>query len=328
MSLFEKKAAPAVRTQVAEESVESSCSLAGVCAPSIEGADQKPVIEFSDVHFGYAEAEVLRGISFRIQPGEFVAVLGPNGTGKSTILRLADGLLAPASGHVRVCGLDTAEAKVSDIARHVGFLFQNPDRQICQNTVYDEVLFGLRALQCGTAEQQKARADEVLELLHLDGDADPFNLSRGQRQAVALAGLIAVDPCVLLLDEPTTGFDYSECMEMMTHIKRMNEAGATVVMVCHDMEVVLDFASRAIVLAEGRVLLDGTPRDVFSERDTLQRASLIPPQICELSTQLAKDYPQLGGKFCADELASAIATLAGGEAVASSGETFECKAGE
>lgn len=285
-------------------------------------------IEFEDVRFGYADHEVLRGVNLNVEAGEFVAVLGPNGTGKSTMLRLADGLLRPASGTVRICGMNTADTNTSEIAHRVGFLFQNPDRQICQNTVREEVAFGLDVIQRGNEEQRKARTQEVLELLHLDGDADPFNLSRGQRQAVALAGLIAVAPEVLLLDEPTTGFDYSECMEMMAHIKRMNEAGATVIMVCHDMEVVLDFASRAVVLCEGEVLLDGTPREVFQQRALLERASLLPPQICDLSMQLATDYPQLGGMFYADELAQAIASCVSGDKTPDGSEVFaRCASG-
>jgi energy-coupling factor transport system ATP-binding protein len=226
---------------------------------------------------------------------------------------LADGLLKPSSGTVSICGMNTAQSKTSDIAHKVGFLFQNPDRQICQNTVAEEVRFGLDVLQKGSEADRAARVQEVLELLHLDGQADPFNLSRGQRQAVALAGLIAVDPQVLLLDEPTTGFDYSECMEMMAHIKRMNECGTTVIMVCHDMEVVLDFATRVIVLCEGEVLLDGGPREVFLQTDKLAQASLLPPQICELSQRLASDFPQLGNKFYAADLAEAIAVLKAGE---------------
>lgn len=270
-------------------------------------------LRFEGVSFGYKDHEVLSDVSFEVERGEFVALLGPNGTGKSTSLRLADGLLQPSAGTITVAGLPAASTRVSDIARHVGFLFQNPDRQICQNTVRDEVAFGLRILYGKDDPRVASRTDEVLELLHLDGDVDPFNLAKGQRQAVALAGLIAVDPDILLLDEPTTGFDYSECMEMMGHIKRMNEAGTTVIMVCHDMEVVLDFAQRAIVMAEGGIIADGPVREVFQNRDVLERAALLPPQICELSQLLAPEFPQLADVYDIEHMVDAVTSLKGGE---------------
>ena len=267
------------------------------------------MIEFEHVVFGYDGRTVLRDVSFSVGRGEFVALLGPNGTGKSTALRLADGLLLPAEGSVRVAGADTRSVRTSELARHVGFLFQNPDRQICRNTVRDEVAFSLEVRYGRNDPRCVQRTEEVLDLLHLDGDANPFNLAKWQRQAVALAGLIAVEPDVLLLDEPTTGFDYSECMEMLAHIARMNAAGTTVVMVCHDMEVVLDFAQRAIVLADGAVQADGPVREVFCRRDVLDRAALLPPQICELSQELAGAHPALGGLFEVDEMADAVVAL-------------------
>lgn len=273
-------------------------------------------LQFKDLSFSYKGLSVLEHVNLSIERGEFVALLGANGAGKSTSLRLADGLLKPTQGAVEVMGFSTHDTPTSEIARHVGFLFQNPDRQICQNTTREEVAFGLKTLYPNDEERVKARTEEVLELLHLDGDVDPFNLAKGQRQAVALAGLIAVEPELLLLDEPTTGFDYSECMEMMAHIKRMNQAGTTVIMVCHDMEVVLDFADRAVVMAEGGIIADGPTREIFLQQDILQRACLMPPQICELSQELKDEFPSLGNLFEIDEMVQAIEALA----VAKSGE--------
>ena len=271
---------------------------------------QEIALRFDNVSFDYRGLQVLSGIDLAIAKGEFVAILGANGTGKSTTLRLADGLLKPKQGSGEVLGRDTAKSRTSEIARRVGFLFQNPDRQICQNTTREEVAFGLKTLFPHDAQRVEQRTQEVLELLHLDGDIDPFSLAKGQRQAVALAGLIAVDPDLLLLDEPTTGFDYSECMEMMAHIKRMNEAGTTVIMVCHDMEVVLDFAKRAIVIADGHIVADGPVREIFGRRDVLACASLLPPQICELSQMLEREYPELADIFGVQEMVDAIAALA------------------
>lgn len=267
-------------------------------------------LQFKDLSFSYKGLSVLEHVNLRVERGEFVALLGANGAGKSTSLRLADGLLKPTQGIVEVMGCSTLETPTSEIARHVGFLFQNPDRQICQNTTREEVAFGLKTLYPNDEQRVQKRTEEVLELLHLDGDVDPFNLAKGQRQAVALAGLIAVEPELLLLDEPTTGFDYSECMEMMAYIKRMNREGTTVIMVCHDMEVVLDFADRAVVMAQGGIIADGPVREIFVQQDTLQRACLMPPQICELSQALKGDYPSLGNLFEIDEMVQGIETLA------------------
>lgn len=272
-------------------------------------ASASPMLEFSHVSFGYKGHDVMHDVSLSVRRGEFVALLGPNGTGKSTTLRLSDGLLKPSEGTVTVAGLDTSKVRTSEIARHVGFLFQNPDRQICQNTTRDEIAFGLRTLYGKDDPRVEGRTRHVLELLHLDGDVDPFNLAKGQRQAVALGGLIAVNPELLLLDEPTTGFDYSECMEMMEHIRAMNRAGTTVVMVCHDMEVVLDFADRAVVMAQGGIIADGPVRDIFEQRDVLERASLLPPQICELSQRLAPVYPQLAHIYEVDAMADVVVAL-------------------
>ena len=272
----------------------------------------KTALRFDGVTFGYKGLAVLEDIDLTIERGEFVALLGANGTGKSTALRLADGLLKPDRGTVEAMGCSTASTRTSEIARQVGFLFQNPDRQICQNTIREEVAFGLKALYPRDEERVNKRTEEVLELLHLDGDVDPFNLAKGQRQAVALAGLIATQPALLLLDEPTTGFDYSECMEMMAHIKRMNEEGTTIVMVCHDMEVVLDFAKRAIVMADGKIIADGPVREIFKMRQALEQAALLPPQICELSQELEDEFPSLGGLYEIDEMVEAISELAAG----------------
>lgn len=268
------------------------------------------MLEFDEVAFRYRDHAVMEKVSFSVRRGEFVALLGPNGAGKSTSLRLADGLLHPTKGAVRVAGRDTTQTRTSDLARQVGFLFQNPDRQICRNTVRDEIAFTLRTLHGDDDPRVAVRTAEVLELLHLDGDADPFSLSKGQRQAVALGGLIAAEPELLLLDEPTTGFDYAECIEMMAHIKRMNQAGTTVLMVCHDMEVVLDFAGRAIVLADGGVVADAPVPDVFSNQAALEGAALLPPQICALSQRLAPAHPELGGMYGVDEMVDAVVASA------------------
>ena len=251
------------------------------------------MIEMEHVSFSYAsQGPSVQDVSFRLEKGEFAAILGANGAGKTTTVRLMDGLLKPTSGRVLIHDQDSAESQVSERARRVGFLFQNPDRQICKNTVREEILFGLRTVRGEEGEEKlQARADEVLKDFSFTGDEEPFSLSRGQRQRVALASILAVEPEILILDEPTTGLDYLECCHIMDRIRRMNEEKqVTVIMVCHDMEVVLDYARRALVMAGGRLLADGAVPDIFRNAELMEKASILPPQMIGLGLRLGSGF--------------------------------------
>ena len=247
------------------------------------------MIHLNGVHFAYEGREVLSGIDLNIAPGEFVALIGPNGAGKSTFSKLLNGLNKPTQGTVTVAGLDTKKARTSALARKVGFLFQNPDRQLCRNTVRDELLFGLELCLTDKADIQ-ARLDRTLADFHLDPDLNPLTASRGERQRVALASLMALTPELLILDEPTTGLDWRECMHTMELVSALNAQGTTVFMVSHDMEIVRDFAKRVLVLHDGKLSADGTPHEVLRRPDLLEEAALLPPQIMQLSLALGSDY--------------------------------------
>ena len=269
------------------------------------------MIEFDDVHASYeATLPILKGVSFTIRDGEFVAFVGTHGAGKSTTMRLVNGLLKPDAGQVLVDGVPTTELRTSELARRVGFLFQNPDRQICCNTVREELLFGFKALgQAGP--EADARVDAIIEKFGFDADDDPFLLNRGARQLLALASIVVLAPPVVVLDEPTTGLDFCECEKVMAIIRRIHEQGATVIMVCHDMEVVADYATRCIVMSDGTVVDDAPTFDVLRNRDTLERASLVPPQIVDLSLELARDMSRLaetavGRANTVDEMLAAV----------------------
>ena len=251
------------------------------------------MIELEHVSFAYTDqGPSVQDVSFRLEKGEFAAILGANGAGKTTTVRLMDGLLKPTSGRVLIDGVDTTKSQVSERAGKVGFLFQNPDRQICKNTVREEILFGLRTVRGKEGEDAlQARADEALKEFSFTGDEEPFSLSRGQRQRVALASILAVEPEVLILDEPTTGLDYLECCQIMDRIRRMNEEKqVTVVMVCHDMEVVLDYARRALVMTGGRLLADGPVPDIFRNTEVMEQASVLPPQMIGLGLRLGAGF--------------------------------------
>ena len=269
------------------------------------------MIEFKDVHASYdVTLPILKGISFTIADGEFVAFVGPNGAGKSTTMRLMNGLLKPESGEVLIDGVPTTALKTSELARNVGFLFQNPDSQICCNTVREELLFGFEAVGLAGPEAD-ARVDALIEEFGFNPDDDPFLLNRGARQLLALASIVVLAPPVVVLDEPTTGLDYRECVKVMDIIRRIHAGGTTVIMVCHDMEVVADYAQRCIVMSDGQVIDDGPTFDVLRNRDTLERASLVPPQIVDISLELSRALPQLSNTpvvqaNTVDEMASAI----------------------
>ena len=235
------------------------------------------MIEFDDVRASYdASLPILKGVSFTIRDGEFVAFVGTNGAGKSTTMRLINGLLKPDAGQVLIDGVPTTDLRTSELARRVGFLFQNPDSQICCNTVREELLFGFKALGADGPDAD-ARVQDIIEEFHFNADDDPFLLNRGARQLLALASIVVLAPPVVVLDEPTTGLDYRECVKVMDIIRRIHERGTTVVMVCHDMEVVADYAERCIVMSDGAVVDDAPTFDVLRNRDTLERASLVPP---------------------------------------------------
>ncbi|MCR4630447.1 MAG: ATP-binding cassette domain-containing protein [Treponema sp.] len=265
-------------------------------------SENKTIIEFKNVNFSYRNDANIRDISVEIKKGDFVAIIGSNGAGKSTFSKLCNGLLKPSSGDVLVEGDNTKKVKTSKLAKKIAFLFQNPDRQICCNTVREEIAFSLKNI--GLSEEEvKNRVEKTLQDFAFDPDAEPFSLSRGQRQRLCLACLIAVRSDILILDEPTTGLDYKECIELMEKIRELNKEGTTVLMVCHDMEVVLDYASRVLVMTGGRLIADGATKWILGDDELLAQARLLQPQICETATKLGKEYQ---GIFSVDELIAKI----------------------
>lgn len=246
-----------------------------------------PVVRLQDVTYAYPGGGAsVRHLNLEVYPGEFVGLVGQNGAGKTTATKLVNGLLKPSSGTIEVAGLDTRTARTSQIARHAATLFQNPDHQICRDTVLDEVAFGLE-LGGVDAETARERARAVAEDFGLPLGEAPFSLSRGQRQMVALASVVVLEPELVILDEPTSGLDYRECMTVMETVRRMADRGSAVIMVCHDMEVVSDFAERLVVMADGEIAAAGPTHDLFADESLMKRASMRPPQVVELANELA-----------------------------------------
>ena len=276
--------------------------LAAVAEPVEAQESSNTVLSFQNVSFSYNETANVKNLNVNIHKGDFTAIIGSNGAGKSTFSKLCNGLLKPSAGDVLVLDKNTKKEKVSNLAKHIGFLFQNPDRQICCGTVREEIAFSLRNNKVPEAEI-KTRVENTIKEFGFNPDTEPFNMSRGQRQRLCLACLIALNPEILILDEPTTGLDYRECMEVMDKIRQLNENGTTVIMVCHDMEVVLDFAKKIIVMNRGEILGEGPARKVLNDDTLLNKARLLPPQIAQVAKLLGSGFE---GIFTDDELIARI----------------------
>jgi len=249
---------------------------------------QDPVIEISDLEYVYPDGrKVLKGIDLTIREGEFVAILGENGSGKTTLIKHLNGLFKPTRGNVLIRDINTRRRKVSDLAKEIGFVFQNPDCQIFENTIFDEVAFGPRNL--GLPEREVSRrvyeALTAVQLTTYEMD-DPFVLTKGEKQKLAIASVLSSNPKVLILDEPTTGLDYDEITSIMTLLVELNKQGHTIIIITHSMWVAVEYAHRIIVLKEGKIVLDDIPRRVFQEEEILKKSHLLVPEIVSLSNML------------------------------------------
>jgi len=236
----------------------------------------------------------LRDVSLTIEDGEFIGLIGHTGSGKSTLVQHLNGLLMPTSGKVYVDGVDLTDKNTSlkAIRQKVGLVFQYPEHQLFGETVYEDVAFGPRNAGLGEAEVE-ARVHEALEIVGLEyselKDRSPFELSGGQKRRVAIAGVLAMKPAVLILDEPTAGLDPEGSADILSKIQALHAAGGiTVIMVSHSMEDVARMSTRLIVMEQGGVVLDGPPREVFAHVERLREMSLGVPQVTELMHELKK----------------------------------------
>jgi energy-coupling factor transport system ATP-binding protein len=252
-------------------------------------SESRPILLAEDLAYSYPgyPAPALRGINLGIREGEFVALIGQNGSGKTTLAKHFNGLLKPVSGRVLLRGKPTTGYPHGEISRIVGYVFQNPDHQIFCRTVYDEVAFGLKTL----GEPSASIQDRVAEALHTVGltgseQKVPFALTKGERQRVAVASVLAVRPEVLVLDEPTTGLDERRQRDLMALLAELHRRGHTVIIITHSMELAAEYATRAVVMKDGSILLDGPTRCVFAEERRLSEASLRPSPLVRLSNWL------------------------------------------
>lgn len=237
------------------------------------------------------ELKAVDGVDLNIAPGEFVAIIGHNGSGKSTLAKHFNALLTPTSGRVWVAGISTSDAgRLWEIRQKVGMVFQNPDNQIVATTVEEDAAFGPENLGVAPAEIRR-RVDEALQAVGMEEYARhaPHLLSGGQKQRVAIAGVLAMRPACIVLDEPTAMLDPVGREEVLGTIKRLNrDEGITVVLITHFMEEAVE-AGRVIVMENGRIVMDGKPKEVFSQVRRLKELHLDVPPITELAQSLARE---------------------------------------
>lgn len=237
------------------------------------------------------QSTAIKDVSLTIRQGEFLALIGHTGSGKSTLAQHINGLLKPTSGRVLLDGQDIHQkgCNKKEVRRKVGLVFQYPEHQLFEETVAKDVAFGPKNLGLGEAEIAE-RVREALENVGLTepgiAEKSPFELSGGQMRRAAMAGVLAMRPEILVLDEPAAGLDPQSREDMLQLISGLHQKGATVVMISHAMDDVARFASRAVVMAHGEVAMDGTPEEIFRRADELESMGLDVPAVCRLGMKL------------------------------------------
>jgi energy-coupling factor transport system ATP-binding protein len=262
--------------------LEGTSAIAGRAPsePHATGAHGPALLRVDHLSFAYPFGpRVLDDVCLEIAAGEFIAIIGQNGSGKTTLAKHLVGLLAAGDGQIVIGGRDRARLHPAATAQEVGYVFQNPDHQIFAATVADEVAFGPRNFGLDDAEIAR-RSEEVLSAVNLtaERDRDPFLLSKGERQRLAVASVLALRPRMLILDEPTTGLDYREQCRMMGLIGDLNRAGIAIVMITHTPWLVAEYARRVVLMRKGRVMFDGGVREFFTRDELLANSSFRPPE--------------------------------------------------
>jgi len=272
---------------------EGQQATAKPTSPEIEGFDWErhasPAVEVQGVSFSYPSGvKALDGVSLTIHRGEFVAIMGENGAGKTTLVKHFNGLLRPSAGWIKVDGGDISGLSVANLSRRVGLVFQNPDDQLFSESVEEEIGFALRNFGFEREVVDK-RVDWALNLLDVERyrKSSPFALSGGERKRVALASVLAWDPDIIVLDEPTIGQDYAQKERLRHFLMQLRTQGKTTVIVTHDVEFVADCEPRVVLMADGRIVADGPIRRIVTDEGSMRRASVSPPEITKVFSRLS-----------------------------------------
>lgn len=269
-------------------------------------------IQVRNLSFSYQDGtQALSEINLEIVKGEFIALIGQNGSGKTTLSKCLNGLFKPTRGDVIVDGLNSKTTSIVQMVRRVGYVFQNPDHQLFNSNCWDEIAYGPRNILL-PEDEVKVRVQEAASVVGLpenDFTEHPFFLTKGLRQRVAIASILALRPQVIIVDEPTTGQDTRQSYEIMDFLKDLNEEhGHTVIIITHDMPIVAQYARRVIVMGMGSVMADGPTAEVFKQTDVLAQTFLEPPQITQLA-QLASGLGFNPGTLTVEEMVGQFLAL-------------------
>lgn len=264
------------------------------------------IIKVSDLTFAYDDGTVaLEDINITIHKGEFVALIGQNGCGKTTLSKCLNGILKISRGEIVVGGLHVEQRpKIKDLVKNIGYVFQNPDHQLFNSKVYDEIAYAPRNIGLDEKEVDKrvkeaAATAGVKEALF---EEQPVLLMKGLRQRVAIASILSLKPQVIIVDEPTTGQDYKQSLEIMEFLKELNEKhGHTILIITHEMHIVAQYAKRIMVMKKGEIFMDGTPGEVFSQPERLMEGYVKPPMVTRMA-QLIDSTGASDGVINIDEL--------------------------
>lgn len=250
------------------------------------------ILETNNLCYSYDQkSSVLKNINIKIHKGEFVALIGKNGAGKTTFSKHLNGLLRPTNGKIFINGRDAFNVNTAELSKTVGYVFQNPDHQIFAASVKEEIEYGLKAYGYDEEEREK-RVKNVLRFVGMENyeERHPFSLGKGERQKLAVSSILAMTPQILVIDEPTTGQDWEGALKMMSLLKELHTKGHTIITITHNMRLAADYADRVIVFADGQVVLDDAPENIFKQTDTLNKYFITPPQ----SVQVAQNLKPFG----------------------------------
>ncbi len=251
-------------------------------------SSMEDIIQVKNLTFAYDDGTVaLEDINISVKKGDFVALIGQNGCGKTTLSKCLNGILKITKGEIIVGGLHVEKRpKVKDLVKNIGYVFQNPDHQLFSAKVYDEIAYAPRNIGLDEKEVDK-RVKEAAETAGVKSELfeeQPVLLMKGLRQRVAIASILSLKPQVIIVDEPTTGQDYKQSLEIMEFLKELNEKhGHTILIITHEMHIVAQYAKRIMVMKKGEIFMDGTPSDIFSQPERLMEGFVKPPMVTRMA---------------------------------------------
>ena len=262
--------------------------------------NQNPILELDNICFSYNnEKQILKNVSFKINKGDMVAIVGRNGAGKSTISKLVCGFYKPTSGRILFDGKDMVDYTIKERSEKIGFVMQNPNQMISKTMVYDEVAFGLKIRGLSDSEI-KERVYETLRICGLYGYRNwPISaLSFGQKKRVTIASILVLNPDMIILDEPTAGQDFKHYTEIMEFLVDLNKKGVTILMVTHDMHLMLEYTNKVIVLSEGEKIADNIPAYILTNKEIIEKANLKETSLHQLALKCdIEDTTKFVNKF-------------------------------